>query len=262
MLNRACIFVFSGTGMTNYVVSKIKDALKSLNLLLEVHLIENTNAQDFPVQDYDIIGIAYPVHSFNAPKIVIDFAKQLPEARNTKTFIINVAGDKSSINFASSNLLMNILKKKNYDIFFNKRFVMPSNFIVKNDEKEVNLRIERVCKEAILTATTIIEGSSYKEKPHFVSIVLSFLGRIEWIGAKRMSNYFYTDNLCDRCEICVKHCPNKNIVSIDNNIAFKKNCGLCMKCIYICPNNAIKIRRIFKFISIGSWYSNEELKLR
>ena len=124
--------------MTNYVVSKIKDELEKINILTDVYKIENTSAQELNLQNYDIIGIAYPVHSFNAPKIVIDFAKQLPKANKDKVFIISTAGDKSALNYASANLLMQILH--------NKQYVMPSNFIIKNDDKTVTKRLKAVCK--------------------------------------------------------------------------------------------------------------------
>lgn len=258
----ACVFIFSGTGMTDYVVSKIKNAAEKTALLIDIHEIENPDTRDVQIQDYDIIGIAYPVHSFNAPKIVIDFAKQLPKANGINTFIINTAGDESWLNRASSNLLMRILSSKNYDVFYNKQFIMPSNFIVKNDDEVVTQRLEAVCREAMPTATAIYECISYNEKPNIFARALSVIARLEWIGAKRMSEVFYSDELCVGCERCVRLCPNNNIVASENKITFKQNCGLCMRCIYTCPQNAIKIRGIFKFFSIGTWYTNEELRYK
>ena len=261
MRKKACVFIFSGTGLTDYVVSKIKDEATKIELLIDVHKIENHNSRDVQIKDYDTVGIAYPVHSFNAPKIVIDFAKQLPEADGIKAFIISSAGDKSSLNVASSNLLIRILRDKNYDVFHNKQYVMPSNFITKNDDDVVAQRLKAACKGAVGTAIEIRECIGRIEKPNFAVRLLAILGRFEWIGAKRMSRFYYSDNLCTGCGNCARLCPNDNIVAEENKIAFKRNCGLCMRCIYACPHGAIKIRGVFKFFSIGSWYTNEELKL-
>ena len=264
MMKRACVFVFSGTGMTSYVVSLIKTEVEKLNLSLDICKIESVQAQAVFLQDYDIIGIAYPVHSFNAPKIVIDFARQLPQMKNINTFIISTAGDESQLNSASSNLLMRILDNKNYNVFYNKQHIMPSNFITKNTDKIVEQRLDTARKEAKKTAAAICELITCQETPKLFSKIMAFTGRLEWIGAKRMSKFFYVDSHCSKCGQCIKLCPNKNIIAkesivAENIIAFNKNCGLCMRCIYICPCNAIKIRRPFRFFSIGSWYENKEL---
>jgi len=260
MSKKACVFVFSGTGMTNYVILKTKDELNKMNMLLDVYEIENTSMQDVHIQDYDVMGIAYPVHSLNAPKIVIDFVKKLPIANANKTFIISTAGDRSKLNLASSNLLLQIFNSKKYDVFYNRRFVMPSNFVFRNDDEVVGQRLETVCKEAVQTARAIYNNDSYKEKSNIISNVISIIGRLEWVGAKSMSKFFYTSSKCISCQRCIGLCPNKNIVEQKGKITFNRNCGLCMRCIYMCPHTAIKIRGMFKFISIGNWYASEELK--
>jgi len=262
MKKRACVFMFSGTGLTSYVVSKIQSELEKMDMSLDVCIIEKTNIREIQIQDYDMIGIAYPVHAFNAPKIVIDFVKQLPNSKRLKAFILSSAGDKSFINFASSNKLTQILQKKNYDVFYNKQFVMPCNFIIKNDEETVTERLNVISKEAVLTANAICDTNDYKMSPNFIAKLFSLIGRIEWITAKGMSKYFYTDNQCDSCLHCVNLCPNKNITPVEESITFGKNCGLCMRCIYNCPRSAIKIRGVCKFFSIGSWYENDDIKYK
>ena len=262
MSKKACVFAFSGTGMTDYVISKIHDELNKMNMSLDVYKIENTSIKDISIQDYEVIGIAYPVHALNAPKIVIDFVKQLPIANAKKTFIISATGDKSKLNLASSNLLLQILKVKKYDVFYSKQFIMPSNFVFRNDDKVVAHRLKTVCKEAVQTARAIYKNDFYKEKSNIISNIISVMGRIEWVGAKSMSKYFYANSNCTSCQLCVRLCPNKNIVAQKSKITFNRNCGLCMRCIYICPYSAIKIRGIFKFISIGNWYENEELRYK
>ena len=55
--------------MTKYVVDNIKLEFQTQNVQVDVYEIENTQAQSISLSDYDTVGIAYPVHSFNAPKI-------------------------------------------------------------------------------------------------------------------------------------------------------------------------------------------------
>jgi MinD superfamily P-loop ATPase len=88
----------------------------------------------------------------------------------------------------------------------------------------------------------------------FAVKILSFVGRGEWPGAKMMRLFFYADKNCKRCDLCAEICPNQNIVMGKKSVNFKWNCGLCLRCFYMCPEKAIKIRRPARFIGLESWY--------
>lgn len=85
-MKNVCLFFFSGTGMTKYVVDQIARMLEERSLTIDLFPIETTSIQSIPLGIYDAVGIAYPVHAFNAPKIVINFAKSLPETTSTEVF--------------------------------------------------------------------------------------------------------------------------------------------------------------------------------
>ncbi|MBY6828977.1 4Fe-4S binding protein, partial [Clostridium botulinum] len=42
-----------------------------------------------------------------------------------------------------------------------------------------------------------------------------------------------------KCGMCVRNCPKGNIVFENGGVVFHSNCILCLRCIYICPSNAI-----------------------
>jgi len=111
IMKRICIFLFSGTGMTKYVIEQLAQALEPLSAQVDLYPIEETQLQQVSLNNYDLIGIAYPVHAFNAPKIVINFAKQLPDDLSKNIFLISTAGEDHPVNYSSSRLLMNILSK-------------------------------------------------------------------------------------------------------------------------------------------------------
>lgn len=259
-MRKVCIFSFSGTGMTDYVVAMIKAELEKRNVELDVHKIEYTTAKEVDFEKYDSIGIAYPVHAFNAPKIVVDFARTLPMAFIQNSFVISTAGDYSILNASSSRLLIKTLNKKNHDVFYDKQYVMPSNFMTKNNEDEVIKLLDRVREDVVKTADSICFTSFQKRKENPFTRFVSFMGRIEWLGAKIMGKFFYSDEKCTGCKTCVKQCPNRNISIVEKNLKFKWNCGLCMRCLYFCPEQAILIRHPFKFIRVKGWYENPALR--
>lgn len=75
-LRNVCIFLFSGTGMTEYVIEKIKSELEQKQVIVDIYPIETVKIRKIDLETYDAIRIAYRVHAYNAPRIVIDFARQ------------------------------------------------------------------------------------------------------------------------------------------------------------------------------------------
>lgn len=58
-----------------------------------------------------------------------------------------------------------------------------------------------------------------------------------------MGKNFSADDNCIRCGLCVRQCPQNNIVLNKDGIIFKRNCMMCTKCIHNCPKNAILYKK-------------------
>jgi Pyruvate/2-oxoacid:ferredoxin oxidoreductase delta subunit len=244
--------------MTKYCVELVRHELEKQNVSINIFNIEDIKIQDIPLDTYDLLGIAYPVHSFNAPQIVIKFANNLPKVKSINTFIISTIGDNSKLNLDSSRLLMCTLGKKGFNVFYNRHFLMPCNFIRKDSDNDVTSKISNIKEEIPITVNEIINHKISKQKSTVVTKAIAIIGRVEWNGAKMLGRFFRTDKKCDRCGLCVNNCPNRNIIINKKRIHFKWNCGLCMKCIYLCPKKSITVPQPFKFIVLDSWYKNDE----
>ena len=258
-MKKLCLFFFSGTGMTEYVVGKFTNEVERYNAFVDCFKIEEPHTHKKSLSEYDVLGIAYPVHSFNAPKIVIDFVKQLPKSNGMDTFILHTAGEDSTNNYASSDLLTKKLSKRGYRIFNNKMIVMPSNFVTKHSDEKVKGILKKLKEDIPHIASDIIELKPYSMQKYLGSKIIAFVGRIEWLGSCIAGKFFYTKRNCTRCGKCVANCPNKNII-MKKSIGFKWRCGWCMRCIYKCPKNAISVRRPFKFICFDKWYDEKMFK--
>ena len=259
-MKKICLYYFSGTGMTKYIVDKLSGEFEKHRISVDCFKIEEAHTQDVSLHKYSALGIAYPIHAFNAPKIVIDFVNRLPKTSSMNTFIIPTAGEEHKINFASSDLLIKKLSMKGHKVFYNKLIEMPSNYITKHSEEKV---IEILCKakETIPNiAKRIIELKPCFMEKKLGSKVISFFGRVEWLGAPIMGKFYYAKRDCIRCGKCIHNCPNKNIVMSKKVIGFKWHCGMCMRCIYQCPRSAISIRQPFNFIQFDKWYDTRIFK--
>lgn len=257
-MKNVCIFVFSGTGMTQYVVDKIAQQFEMLDVKVDQYPIEKTQIQQVPFNTYDLLGIAYPVHAFNAPKIVINFAKQLPADVPSNVFLISTAGENNPVNYSSSKLLIKTLREKNYHVFYDKQLYMPSNFAVQYDESTTAAYLATATAKAPQIAQEITLEAFDRREGNVLSKCMHLIGRAEWFGCIFIGKLFYADHNCNHCGLCAKSCPNQNIIS-GAQLHFKWHCGLCMRCLYICPQHAIQVHQPFAFIKLGEWYKNEEL---
>ena len=258
-VKRVCVFLFSGTGMTRYVVRRLSKELEKQQAAVDVFEIEERPARNISFLEYDVVGVAYPVHSFNAPKIVIDFAKGLPETERKGAFVISTAGGDSPVNCASSDLLTGILRKRGFNVFLEKQFIMPSNFIARDDDKAVDEKLDSVKKEIPAVADGILNNICVMRKAGFFAGFIALIGRVEWLGMRLVR--LYSTNECDRCGLCAAKCPNRNISVEEGGAVFKWRCGLCMRCVYLCPKRAVRIRFPVKFFAFDRWYDNEELSI-
>jgi len=260
-MKKICLCFFSGTGMTKYVVDKTVNEFEQHGAVVDCFKIENTNAQDIAISKYDLFGIAYPCHASNAPQIVIDFVKKLPNAGNMNTFIIFTLGNEGELHNSSSNLLIKKLENKGYKVFYDKLIQMPLNFIYKDPDKVVrwvlknaNEMIPLIAKDIMALKSHFMKESTHSKRKHII-------GRSEWLGCRISGKFFHAKSSCVQCGICVKNCPKQNIALTRKSVRFKHHCNWCMRCIYACPKQSIDVRRPFKFIRFNDgWYNSDLFK--
>jgi len=258
---KICIFLFSGTGMTKYVIENLKCGLEAKQAIVDIFLIENVQIESISLSNYDIIGIAYPVHAFNAPRKVIDFAKKLQKINHLSTFIISTSAELNIINNSCSKLLIKILSKKGYNVFYDEQFEMPSNCVVKDSEEKVMNKINKIREQTPNTVNNLLNLTFQKQHTNILSKIMTIIGKSEWLGLLIFGKIFYVSKECTSCDICVINCPNQNIKIVKKIVKMNRHCGFCMRCVYLCPKHCIKTYRILKFIYFDKWYDNEELSI-
>ena len=90
-MKKVILYVFSGTGNTQLVAELYKKYLTDCETTI-YKLGKRAEGQEIPSpRDYDLVGLGYPVHGFNAPLVMNNFCKSLPAfdeaAGRKKTFI-------------------------------------------------------------------------------------------------------------------------------------------------------------------------------
>ena len=262
---RINIFYFSGTGFTERVGKGLTKEFKDLGQDAGLYYIpefmgKESGSKLKKLDDNDMIGIMYPVHSFNAPEIVVKFARKLPEGHGRKAFIVKTAGDKSAINAGSSILLMKTLTKRGYQVTYEELVQMPTNFIVRYDNQFIIELVKNADKLVKIIAEEIVKGRNKPVNSSLGKKVFTAATRIEWLGAHLLAKFhFKVDKSCDLCNLCVRDCPTHNVRMKKGRIKFGMACTFCMRCIYSCPQKAIHIKKPFAVIEVKNWFDLEEL---
>jgi len=256
---KICIFYFSGTGNTEIITNLLQKELSNLNADVIVMKIETIIKKKIRIntEKFDLIGIGYPIHAFNAPKIVYNFVHQLEFGKGKKAFTFRSSGD-PFLNGGSTKMLRNHLEKKGFDVFNENLSIMPTNvFLQFNDN--LNKQLYQLAQIRIKKlAQDIMKRKVFLQRNNiiltFISTLFSFM---ESTGAKWLGKFMKISDSCIKCFKCVRNCPTGNIIVTDDGgndtIKFDTSCNLCMRCIYKCPTNAIHFK-YFRFFEIKQGY--------
>ena len=233
--------VFSASGNTLRVAKLFSERLSERGAECEtVRIREDMAAPD--VASADTLVIGYPVHGFNAPQNVADFAKGLPECENKVYYIIKTSGEPLHVNDASSRILDRILKKKGYIKHGEFHYVMPYNMIFRHSDDMAALMWQAARNTAPSDADKIFAGEEAQLKAGLLAVMTRFVVAVEHKAMPYLGRLFKVKKeKCISCGKCAKLCPMLNIEMKDGLPVFGKNCIGCTACSFNCPADAISI---------------------
>lgn len=251
---KAIICFFSGTGNTKKVVDEYKKYLDSKSI--ETTLVNIDGLPELNLDGVDYVGFAYPIHAFNAPSIVLSFAKQIKkQEKKINYFILKTSGEPLAINNISSCKLKSILKKRNFVLTNEYHYVMPYNMIFRHTDNMAYKMWEAAKQVIPIDCEEILARKPAKLSYIPFGRFMAWILRIEhWYGKINGKKYKVSED-CIKCKACVLKCPVKNIsIDEDGNFHFGKNCLMCMRCSFHCPKNAINIA-LFEGWKVNGAYS-------
>lgn len=246
---------FSGTGNTAKVVGCYAACLEKLGYKVTLKNIENGSA-DEETASFDLLGIAYPVHAFNAPSNVLEFAKsikKLPKNEKRPFFIVKTSGEPLKINNISSLKLKSIMKKRGFTLTNEYHYCMPYNIIFRHSDNMAFKMWDTAQKVIPVDCKELSEGKTSELKRVPFGSFLARIFRIEHWGGRFNGKRYKVSDKCIKCGLCEKNCPEHNISTENGKLKFGKNCLMCMRCSFNCPENAIKIGLFDKWKVNGAY---------
>lgn len=264
---RALIFYFSGTGNTEKVAELYANALKAEGAGVSLCALpaDKSAISAITVREYDLIGIGYPIHAFNAPKTVLSLCKALPKLgkaeKRIKTFIFKTSGEPVRMSDVSSLKMRKILKRRGYDVQNEYQYVMPYNIIFRHSVGMAG-KMWKTAKALVpADVHAVLNGEKHLPKKLFMGGFLAWVMRVEHWGA-HVNGIFYraSKKKCIGCGLCERTCPVDNIAVERREdgtykVRFGGKCIMCVRCAFKCPTSAIDIG-LFK-----SWKVNGDYEL-
>lgn len=240
-MKNAVIYVFSGTGNTLKIAQAHSDEFFRLGINCEIHILEKDGIKSFPPPtSFDLMGIAYPIHAFNAPYILHRFANALPFLDFKEYFLLKSSGEPLAINNASSVSLVAKLEKKGYFLTNEYHYVMPYNMIFRHSDGMATKMWDTARRLCRIDAKEIADGKKSFLKYFPFGSAISALFRIEHPAMKINGRHFKVSDKCTKCGKCAANCPVGNISVLDK-VKFGNKCVMCARCSFNCPENAIHI---------------------
>lgn len=243
------IFYFSATGNTRRIAKLYRDALQEECSVELKSLPLDCNVSEICFDKYELIGIGYPIHAFNAPENVLKFAKSFPkrDKRRPKkrVFVFKTSGEPVRMSDVSSLKLDRILKRRGYSITNEYQYVMPYNIIFRHTDAQAYKMLETAKALVPIDCKEILSGKRVRPKCVPFGAFVAGVLRIEQPGARLIGKYFKATNECVKCGLCVKNCPAHNIKWKEcddgsKKIEFGNQCLICMRCVFTCPEDAIR----------------------
>lgn len=247
------IYYFSGTGNSQNVARWMANEAQAQGKACTLINIATVDRKHITAPDPDaMVAFVSPVHGFNYPPVMMHFIVRFPKGKN-KVLLMNtragmligkwVTPGLTGIAFYFSALFLLL---KGYAIKGMFPVDMPSNWISLHpglNARTVEYLHAKNKERVTAFARRIYSGRSdlraLREIVQDMLIAPISLGYY-FVGRFLLAKTYYASKDCDNCDLCIKSCPVKAIVKVDNRPFWTFNCESCMRCMGNCPKKAIE----------------------
>jgi len=232
------IVYFSGTGGTALAAKTLHDEFIARGVDARASEIFQN---DMPhLQANEMLILMYPVYAADAPSPIFKWIASLEKSHGFATVIAVSGGGDISPNTACRVKPVKRLERKGVSVIGEYMICMPSNFILPTPNELAVKMIRILPKKCSIIADEIILKRPNRKKALLIDRIMLVFFETEKLGSKIFGKTLKADDKCNSCKLCAKICPRANINMADGRPKFGWQCVLCMRCVYSCPQKAIK----------------------
>lgn len=252
-IKKVKIIYFTGTGNTELIVNEIEKCFKQKEL--EVIKCRVTANELISHENEDILFVIFPVYGFNAPLPLLNAIDSLNNVSSIPAVVIaNSGGGDVTPNTASNIRCIKKLEQKGFNVIYEKILVMPANYVAETPMAIAVQLLKVLPKNIEKIVNDVFMGNIRRVKPNLTNRLLSKIGLKEQLDAKKFSRKIRVESNCNGCGLCSRDCQMNNIEMIDKKPIFSDKCSMCLRCLYGCPQHALK-PGIYKFCVIKDGYN-------
>lgn len=241
---RVAIVYFSGTGNTRIVAELLASVFREEEKV-DLYNVEEIlrKKRVFCPDDYDCLGLGYPIYGFNPPHNIPKLVKDFFPGKNRRVFLFSTCAGPFYLNDIASYGLKRDLERIGCSLVYEKQFYMPANVAIPYPDSLVRQLYQAAVRKTRLMVGEIRKGTVRVRNDGILPLLFRWtyilLEKISWFTVPLD---FKVSEKCNRCLICVKNCPQGNIRLERNRIRFGVDCLACYRCVYACPQKAIGAR--------------------
>lgn len=259
-IKTAGIIYFTGTGGTEQAAKAIEVELR--NRGIETLIKEISVNDETKYSAADMLFFLYPVHAGDASEAVYNYIRSLPNMPIplTDCVILSVsAGGEVLFNTACRSKVKRKLNKKGFKPIYEDMIMMPNNFAMSFTDEESSLMLYALPYKVKKIIERVMSGEVRKTTPKIFDSVLRTIIEPFKLFAKINGRCLKANDKCTGCGLCAEKCPRGNIKIQKNKPIFDWKCVMCMRCVYLCPVNAIK-NTFTKAITLKSGFDINKYK--
>ncbi len=232
------IYYFSGTGNSLSTAQTLQKEIPNC----ELHPIVGCLMKKPVHIKTQRIGIVFPIHFMNIPRVVREFLNEVIFEDPQYTFVV-VTG----ANPKYGNCLAQVKKLLSQtQVKLNAGFFVPSvaaHFPYFRLSKPKPNAI--LYKEAKQKALAISKKVNQCEK--VFDVEFSLMGYLkQWVTKEKTGNEgaFFVNEGCIRCGYCMQTCPFQNIRLHGKQVQWLGNCHYCFACLHYCSKSVIEYKKL------------------
>jgi len=258
------LYWFSGSGNSLIAALALAERFRELGLEVELRSLENRDP--FEIDPMAVFGLAFPTHCFAMPEIVRQFTEQLPQVDKIPAFMVNTVGATSCGGIRGP--LKRILTDKGFVCMGAKELIMPDSFFAFVHGRLAQRMIRGAVRRVRIFADRLVaQKTSWRRIPVITDAWAALMRRL--FACRNLLRYprvIAKSKPCTRCGVCAKHCPvgalsmqslekadpeqddlerkrvRHNTRPIKSPPEPSLACTLCLRCVAMCPNNAMRLR--------------------